>query len=96
MSATAVVKRNVCTGESKSLYTENVYASEARMVPRPGATEEDDGVLISMVFDGATKQSRIQFVDASSLKVLATAPFPVKVPFPIHTSWFSASGEVTV
>lgn len=96
MSATAVIKRNVCTGEAKALYNENEYTSEPRMVPRPGATEEDDGVLIGMVFDGVTKQSRVQVVDASSLEVLATAPFPVKTPFPIHTSWFGASGEVTV
>jgi carlactone synthase/all-trans-10'-apo-beta-carotenal 13,14-cleaving dioxygenase len=96
MAATAVAKRNHCTGEAKSLYIENQYMSEPRFVPRPGATEEDDGVLIGMVFDGATQQSRVQFVDASSLEVLATAPFGMKVPFPIHTTWFGASGEVTV
>jgi carotenoid cleavage dioxygenase-like enzyme len=96
MAATAVIKRNVCTGEAKSLYNDNEYTSEPRFVPRPGATEEDDGILIGMVFDGTTKQSRVQFVDGSSLEVLATAPFPIKAPFPIHTTWFPASGEVTV
>merc|ERR1711924_315097 len=96
MAATAVAKRNHCTGEAKSLYIENHYMSEPRFVPRPGATEEDDGVLIGMVFDGTTQQSRVQFVDAASLEVLATAPFAMKVPFPIHTTWFGASGEVTV
>jgi len=96
MASTAVVKRNHCTGEAKSLYNENQYLSEPRFVPRPGATEEDDGILIFMVFDGATQLSSVQFVDAASLDVVATAPFGMKVPFPIHTTWFPASEEVTV
>jgi len=96
MASTAVVKRNHCTGEAKSLYTENQYMSEPRFVPRPGATEEDDGILIGMVFDGITQQSRVQFVDAASLEVVATAQFGMKVPFPIHTTWFPPSSEVTV
>ena len=78
------------------MYKENEYVSEPRFVPRPGATEEDDGVLIGMVFEGNTKQSRVQFLDASSLEVLATAPFEMKAPFPIHTTWFADSQEVTV
>merc|ERR1711881_343318 len=96
MASTALVKRNVCTGEAKSLYNENEYVSEARFVPRPGATEEDDGILIGMIFDGLTQQSRVQFVDASSLEVVATAPFGMKAPFPIHTTWFPDNEEVTV
>jgi len=96
MGATAVVKRNICTGEAKSLYNDNEYVSEPRFVPRPGATEEDDGVLIGMVFDGITKQTRVQFVDASSLEVVATAPLGMKVPFPIHTTWFPDGEEVVV
>merc|ERR1712139_124022 len=96
MASTALVKRNICTGEAKSLYNENEYVSEPRFVPRPGATEEDDGILIGMVFDGPTQQSRIQFVDASSLEVVATAPFGMKVPFPIHTTWLPPIEEVTV
>jgi len=96
MGSTALIKRNVCTGEAKSLYNENEYVSEPNFVPRPGATEEDDGIIIGLVFDGSTKQSRVQFVDASSLEVVATAPLGIKVPFPIHTTWFPDSVELAV
>lgn len=89
----ATVKYNVCTGESVKLYEEGVYPAEHRFIPRPGATEEDDGVLIGLTFDGRTKLSTLQILDGKSLKRVATVPTGMKVPFPIHTTWFGNEAE---
>jgi len=96
-ASTALIKRNVCTGEAKSRYVEGQYVSEHRFVPRPDATEEDDGTLMGMVFDGVSKQTFFEFVDAQTLETLATVPLGMRAPFPIHTTWFpSIRDPVTV
>lgn len=90
----AYVKRNLCTGEKEALYRQGKYPGEHTFVPRPGATEEDDGVLIGLQFDGATKKSSVEVVDAKTMKVLAEAPLGIKVPFPIHTTWYQDGKEL--
>ena len=87
------IKLNVCTGEKLVYYEEGVYPSEPRFVSRPGATEEDDGVLLGLVFNGKTKLSTLQVLDAKSMTRLAEVPTGIKIPFPVHTTWF---GDATV
>jgi len=96
-ASTALVKRNLCTGEAKSRYVEGQYVSEHRFIPRPDATEEDDGLLLGMVFDGTSKETTFEFVDGKTLETVATFPLGMKAPFPIHTTWFpSVIDPVTV
>jgi carotenoid cleavage dioxygenase-like enzyme len=85
-----VVKRNLCTGENITVYREGLYPSEHHFIPRPGGTEEDDGALVGLVYDGVKDESFIEVLDAKTLKQLGKADFGMKIPFAVHTSWFGA------
>jgi torulene dioxygenase len=55
-------------------------------VPRPGATDEDDGVLLSVVLDGSAQKSYLLCLDARTLEEVgrAAADFPIAFGFHGH------------
>lgn len=69
---------------------ESQYASEPLFVPRPGATEEDDGVLLSVVLDLDSNTSYLLCLNAQDLKELAIAQLPRPIPFGMHGQFFDA------
>jgi len=88
MGAVGLAKRNVCTGERLGWYTPNHYPAEVQFVANPAGTAEDDGALISMVFNGNTNSSYLQILDARTMKPVAKAELGIKMPFLIHASYF--------
>ncbi|KAJ8021498.1 Beta,beta-carotene 9',10'-oxygenase [Holothuria leucospilota] len=62
------------------------YPSEPVFVPRPGAEEEDDGVVLSSVIDlkGTGRPPFLVVLDAKTFTELARAETPADVPFGIH------------
>lgn len=64
------------------------YITEAVFVPRPGATSEDDGVVITLALDGAEKKSVLLILDGKTLKELARAYVPQVIPFTVHSKFF--------
>jgi beta,beta-carotene 9',10'-dioxygenase len=49
-----------------------------------GAEEEDDGVLMSIVFNGEREQSYLLLLDARSLEQIARAYLPHNIPWSAH------------
>jgi len=86
-ASTALIKRNLCTGENVTRFEEGRYVSEHIFVPRPGADGEDDGALVGLVFDAKTGESVVEVVDARTLQRLATMSTGLRVPFPVHATW---------
>lgn len=84
----SIVKVDMDKDDSASLqwYKEDHYPSEISFLPRPGATEEDDGVLITVVLgnDADVKTSYLLVLDAKDLTEIATVPAPCYLPFPSH------------
>ncbi len=84
------VKHDFQTGESISLaLAEGRYASEAPFAPRVGATEEDDGYLISFVIDENRGTSECIVIDC---KRFADGPvcriaLPHKISSGTHAHW---------
>lgn len=66
----------------------DAYPSEATFVPRPGATEEDDGVLLTVVLDPATERSVFVVLDAETMTELARATLPHWTPYPFHGQFY--------
>lgn len=60
------------------------YPGEPVFVARPGAEEEDDGVLLSVVLDSAVGKSYLLVLDAAGLTELARAEAPHHIPFGFH------------
>jgi all-trans-8'-apo-beta-carotenal 15,15'-oxygenase len=65
------------------------YPSEPLFAPRPGATEEDDGYLLSLVYDSRHHASHLAVFDARRLAQgpLARAWFDHHIPFTVHGVW---------
>jgi len=62
------------------------FPSEPVFVPRPGATAEDDGVVVTVVLDvnGAEPASYLVVLDAVSFTEIARARAPHRIPFGLH------------
>ncbi|KAK1780665.1 LOW QUALITY PROTEIN: carotenoid oxygenase [Copromyces sp. CBS 386.78] len=79
----------------------NHYAQEARFVPRHNGVAEDDGWLLTYVFDesqideesgecGQGAKSELWVIDAKGMKeVAARIRLPQRVPYGFHGTWFS-------
>lgn len=76
------------------------YAQESRFVPRKDGQHEDDGWVLSYVFDesqfdehgdaGANATSELWIIDAKQMKeVVGRIKLPQRVPYGLHGNWFS-------
>ena len=79
-----IVKVDVSTGESTSWAQDGCFPSEPVFVAAPGADDEDDGVLLSIVLDAGTERSSLLALDARDLTEVARAEVPHHIPFGFH------------
>ncbi|ESK85111.1 retinal pigment epithelial membrane family protein [Moniliophthora roreri MCA 2997] len=61
--------------------------SEPIFVPRPGAKDEDDGVVLSVVLDGDRRKSLLIVLDAKDMKECARAEMETAFPIGFHGLW---------
>jgi len=83
-----LVKKNICdSSQDKVWFLENHYTGEPFFIPRPGASLEDDGVLLVTVLNGYTEESYLLLLDGLSFETIATAHLPEFIPMSIHATW---------
>jgi all-trans-8'-apo-beta-carotenal 15,15'-oxygenase len=84
-----IEKIDLETGDVKqSTFAWDQCPGEPTFVPRPGATDEDDGWILTMVYDAASDTSYVAVLDARDpAHTIAKARFDHHVPFPIHGAW---------
>jgi carotenoid cleavage dioxygenase len=70
-------------------YGPGCMTSEPVFVRKPGATAEDDGWILSTVYDRARHRSDVVILEARDFigEPLATIRLPVRVPFTFHGGW---------
>jgi len=66
------------------------FVSEPVMVPRPGATAEDDGWVLVPVWNGARCATDLVILTADSLREEAVLELPLAIPYGLHGSWSPA------
>jgi carotenoid cleavage dioxygenase-like enzyme len=66
------------------------YPGEPVFVARPGAVDEDEGVLLSVVLDSRSERSFLLALDAGDLSELARAEAPHHIPFGFHGQFATA------
>jgi len=74
-------------------FGEGRWGSEAPFAPRPGSSSEDDGYLISYVYDEREQSSEVHVLDA---RAPAEGPIcrlglPERVPLGFHATWVDGS-----
>ncbi|RSS50204.1 carotenoid oxygenase family protein, partial [Streptomyces sp. WAC06614] len=83
-----VVKYDRTTGARRILQVGDArMPSEAVFVPAAGATDEDDGYLLTVVSDLKQDASQLLVLDAAGLDTVATVHLPRRVVAGIHGSW---------
>ena len=84
-----ISKLDLHTKHHHQWHEPGTYPTEAVFVPRPGAKDEDDGVLLSIILDAVEKKSFLLVLDARNLKELARAYVPHAIPFTVHSKFFA-------
>jgi carotenoid cleavage dioxygenase len=66
---------------------------EGVFVPRPDATGEDDGWLVSYVHDAASGTSEMVMVETRDFRAppVARVLLPVRVPYGFHGTWITSA-----
>ncbi|KAF6164493.1 hypothetical protein GIB67_025319 [Kingdonia uniflora] len=81
-----LTKVDLFRGTAKNWYDQGAVPSEPFFVARPGATDEDDGVVISMISD-KNGEGYALVLDGSSFEEIARAKFPYGLPYGLHGCW---------
>lgn len=85
-----LVRLDVETGETQTWSQPGCYPSEPVFVPRPGADDEDDGVVLTVVLDAQRGHSLLVVLDAATFTEIASAQVPHAVPFGLHGQYRTA------
>ena len=64
------------------------YPGEVFFIPNPEGEGEDDGVVVTVVFDGKKEQSYILLLDGKTFEEINYSYLPHNVPFTFHGNWF--------
>ena len=64
----SLVKVDMETGATLEWYKPDHFPAEPKFVPRPGAADEDDGVLLSTVLGGDRNSSYLLMLNASGAR----------------------------
>ena len=67
------------------------FVSEPLMVARPGASAEDDGWVLDLVWNGARGASDLVIRNAADLSEVALLELPLAIPHGLHGSWAASS-----
>ena len=90
-SRQTLVKRNLCNDSLSRTWNDpkfNHYSTEMSFVPNPEGKSEDDGVLVTNIFDGALEKSYLMVFDAKTFTPLNKAWLPYAIPYSFHGMYF--------
>jgi carotenoid cleavage dioxygenase len=89
----ALVKYDRQTGERiEAALGRGRMPGEPVFAPAAGATSEDDGYLMTFVYDAETDTSRFVVIDAASMDATPVASVELpRIPHGFHGSWIPAS-----
>ncbi|BAZ46070.1 lignostilbene-alpha,beta-dioxygenase [Chondrocystis sp. NIES-4102] len=86
----AIMKLDLATGDRQIYsFAPHGYVSEPIFVPKPNATSEDAGWVLTLVYDGSKHRSTLAILDGENLGSDAIALLHLKhhVPYGLHGSW---------
>jgi len=83
-----ITKADLHDGTSASWSEPGSYPGEPVFARAPGTEQEDSGVLLSVVLDGAAGTSFLLALDATTLSEIGRARVPDHLPFGFHGGYF--------
>jgi carotenoid cleavage dioxygenase-like enzyme len=89
--AEAVVhKVDVSSGDAQRYSDPELIYGEPVFVPRPGASAEDDGVLLAVGSHLSEERTRLAVIDAANLTLIASCEAPLSIPLGFHGTFSAA------
>ena len=88
----AILKVDLETGERLlASFAPRGFVSEPIFVSKPDAVREDDGWLITVVYNAQRHASDVVILDASNLSTVACLELTHHIPYGLHGSWTSTT-----
>lgn len=66
----------------------NTVPGEPVFVPSPNGRNEDDGIILSVVLEGASEHSVLIVLDAKTMAEIASVQLPQHIPFGFHGQFY--------
>ena len=88
--ATGIIKFDMQSGEGEHMkLPKGVAPSEPLFVAAEGASSEDEGYVLSFIYEPSTHTSDLWIMDATALArgPIAKVKLPVRVPIGFHGVW---------
>jgi beta,beta-carotene 9',10'-dioxygenase len=85
--ASAIVKVDLRTESSRTFCDGDRVYGEPVFVARPGASDEDDGVLLAVGASQRAETSALTVIDARTMELVASAEVPSAIPLGFHGSF---------
>ena len=79
-----LVKYDIKSNKTKQWLHSGLNPGEPVFIPTPTAKKEDDGVLLSVVYNQSNQESFLVIIDAHSMQELARAKIPQSLPIGLH------------
>ena len=92
----SIIKHDLEAGTSTTFeFGVGRHGAEPYFVAREGAKAEDDGYLMTLVFDEVVGKSELVVLDARDLSrpAIATVHLPARVPYGFHGSWIADGAD---
>lgn len=86
-----LVKVDVHNRGSRTWFEEDLYPGEPVFVAAPGASREDEGVILAVVLDGKSETSFLLALDAGTFEELGRAIVPHHIPFGFHGQYITGA-----
>ena len=86
--ANRLIKVDISQKTSKNWSEEGCYPGEPVFVIAPNATNEDDGLVLSVVLDAPNHKSFLLILDAVTFEEIARAEVSHHIPFGFHGQYF--------
>jgi carotenoid cleavage dioxygenase len=89
-----LIKYDLATGTSEHhVFGQGRTGGEGVFVPRPDATGEDDGWLVTYVYNAASGTSELVVVETRDFSAppVARVLLPVRVPYGFHGTWIPSA-----
>lgn len=87
----SIVRVDVGSGKAQTWAADGCFPGEPVFVAAPGAQQEGQGVLLSVVLDARRGTSFLLVLDATTLAEIARADCPHHIPFSFHGNYFPAT-----
>lgn len=84
-----LIKISINDSIAKFWHEDGCYPYQPIFVANPSVSDEDDGVVMSVVLDGKKNSSFLLILDAKSFNEVARIELPHIVPFGLHGNFFS-------